>query len=91
MRYQCSEVAMTKESATRNSQKDLPGSSQLLLLRVWVNRKKASQEPDDLAGRVQDPVTGQVRYFRGGMDLVRLLRRLILREDTVPDNAADEP
>ncbi len=84
---------MAKESTTndpRNGQ-DLPGSSQLFLLRVWINRKKAGQESNDLAGKVQDPVTGQVRYFKCGTELVGLLHRLILREESGSDNAAESP
>lgn len=72
-------MANADKSDDRRNDEDLPRSSQLFLLRVWIDRKKMSPESDGLAGKVQNPVTGQVQYFRGGVELIRLLRRLVIR------------
>ncbi len=55
--------------------------SQLFLLRVRIARANENQGPEDLAGKVQDPVSGQVQYFRGGMELVRILHRTISQKE----------
>jgi hypothetical protein len=63
--------------------------SQLFLLRVCIERKHASQASEDLAGKVQDPVSGQVQYFSGGMELVRILLRWITKGVGRPDKHPD--
>ncbi len=75
------EVGNVKEPTT-DHQQDKYGArrpSQLFLLRVWIPGKNASHgsEDSDLAGKVQDPVSGQVQYFSGGMELARILLRWI--------------
>lgn len=35
---------------------------------------------EDLAGKVQDTVTGQVQYFSGELELVQVLRCMIKKE-----------
>ncbi len=81
-----------KESKTDHQNKDgARRPSQLFLLRVWIPRKNAchGSEDLDLAGKVQDPVSGQIEYFNGGMELLRILRRMIYQEKTAgpSDNA----
>jgi hypothetical protein len=73
-----------KKSITDRQRKELGPHrpSQLFLLRVWIERKHDSHTPEDLAGKVQDPVSGQVQYFNGGMELVRILYRTIYQEET---------
>ncbi len=68
-----------KESETdRQGEKARPhGPSRLFLLRVRTERTNESDGPEDLAGKVQDPVSGQVQYFRGGMELIRILHRTL--------------
>ena len=63
--------------------------SQLFLLRVWIERKDDRHTPDDLAGKVQDPVSGQVQYFNRGMELLRILHCTIYREESGPAGEAD--
>lgn len=79
----CTEGAGVKEPITQRerNEKDPQRPSQLFLLRVWIDRKRDSQASEDLAGNVQDPVSGQVQYFSGGMELVRVLRHLISRKE----------
>ncbi len=78
-----SEVVVMKKSTT-DHQRDKYGPyrpSQLFLLRVWMEGKKESNGPERLSGKVQDPVSGQVQYFRGGMELVRILHRTICEQE----------
>jgi hypothetical protein len=78
----CSEGAVVKESITDLEQNEngTHRPSQLFLVRVWIERINKSDKPEDLAGKVQDPVSGQVQYFSGGMQLVRILFRLMRKE-----------
>ena len=84
---------MAKESTT-DAQRNRPGparSTQLVLLRVWMDRKRASGGLEDLQGKVQDPISGQVQYFSGGMDLLQILCRMVLwKESSDPAAAAGD-
>jgi hypothetical protein len=66
------------------------GSSQLFLLRVWLTQKDGSQRSKNIAGKVQDPVSGQAQYFSGGMDLVQVLLRMIRKEVNGQGEVADD-
>ncbi len=48
-------------------------SSQLFLLRVW----QADTIAQDLQGKIQHTVTGEVRHFASSSELVQLLRRML--------------
>ncbi len=81
-----------KESMTdRQREKHGPQRpSQLFLLRVWIPGKNACRGSEDLAGKLQDPVSGAVLYFSGGLELVRILHRTIRQEETTgPAEQAD--
>ncbi len=65
-------------------------SSQLFLLRLWVKRSAESHGLEDLAGKLQDPVSGQVQYFSGELELVRILHGTIYREETTGPAAKAE-
>ncbi len=80
-----------KTSINDGEQKELGPlrPSQLFLLRVWIEPKQASPTPEELAGKVQDPVSGRVEYFSGGMELVRILLRLIAKEVDRPHKHTD--
>ncbi len=72
-----------KESITdcRREEHGPQQASQLFLLRVWVPGKNVCHGSEDLAGKLQDPVSGHIQYFRGGLELVRILLRTIYREE----------
>ena len=54
-----------------------------------MDRKRASGGLEDLQGKVQDPISGQVQYFSGGMDLLQILCRMVLwKESSDPAAAA---
>lgn len=64
--------------------------SQLFLLRVWIEGNNENNVPEDVAGKVQDPVSGAVHYFSGGLELVRILHRTISqKEASGPAQTAD--
>ncbi len=72
-----------KESIERQREKHgLQQTSQLFLLRVWMPRKNECDGLEDLAGKLQDPVSGAVHYFSGGLELVQILHRTIYQEET---------
>lgn len=67
------------------------GPSLLILLRVWIVRNNTTQGAEDLNGKLQDPVSGQIQSFSGGIELVRVLRRMILmKEAASPGKAAND-
>ncbi len=80
----CSEEVSVQRPTTDHQQinYDPHRSSQLFLLRLWTERSDESHRPEDLAGKLQDPVSGQVQYFSGELELVRILHRTIRREET---------
>ncbi len=79
-----------KESIERQREKHgLQQTSQLFLLRVWMPRKNECDGLEDLAGKLQDPVSGQVQYFSGELELVRILRT-IYREEIIGPAAKAE-
>ena len=72
-----------KKSTTdhRREKSDVQRPSHLFLLRFWKEAKNDSPGSEDLAGRVQDPVSGQVQYFSGGVELMQILHRTLAQED----------
>ena len=81
---------MQKSIAQRPPSRYDPPLSHLVLLRIWKEESHESQGPDDLHGKLQDPVSGHVQYFDGGSELVRILRRMLSqREADGPEEALD--
>ncbi len=81
-----------KKSITGRQQpeQDPHRAAHLFVLRVWIARDEDRRTRQDLAGKVQDPLSGQVRYFRRATQLVRILHRTIAeKEDGGPTAAAD--
>lgn len=86
------EVITVKESIAAHSPKRYGPHqlSHLVLLRIWKEQKDVSHGPDELHGKIQDPVSGDVQYFDGAKELVRILRRMISqREADGPEEATD--
>ncbi len=52
-------------------------SSRLFLVRVWLEKNAQGTRETRLCGRVQDVITGQAHYFRGGSELAKVLHRMI--------------
>ncbi len=50
-----------------------PGTSHLFLLRVWWLEKADPKDQSSWLGRLQDPVSGQTREFRGWHGLRRAI------------------
>ncbi len=53
------------------------GPSHLFLLRVWLSEWDDGQGQASWRGRLQDPVTGQTREFRGWRGLQRAVLHMI--------------
>lgn len=78
----CSEVVVKRSMVKGPKKESSPQRpSRLFLLRVWTERKHTPHGPEDLVGKVQDPVSGQILYFDGGMELVRILHRAISQKE----------
>lgn len=82
------------KKSVADHQREDPGphlSSQLLLLRVWIERSYDRHTPEELAGKLQDPISGQVQYFRRAMELVQILHRMLSqKEERGPAQEADD-
>lgn len=86
----CRKGAVVKKSITDRQREELGPHrpSRLFLLRVWIEKKNDGHGREDLAGKLQDPLSSEVQYFNGAMELVRILRRTIYWKETA-GSAAD--
>ncbi len=93
------EGGVVKKSICCRQQKELDPHcpSHLFLLRVWIERDHDRHTTQGLAGKVQDPVTGQVRYYRRATELVRILLQGISEKEAsgsaevADQSGADDP
>jgi hypothetical protein len=70
---------------TSDRSREHRGSSQLFLLRVWLDDGPAE---NDWQGRVQHSVTGEAHYFRTCAELRRIIRDMLA--STKSDQFVDE-